>query len=74
MLNAVGIKIDARADRLQQGLVDAGKGSAPGYFDKDMMVVRRPRRLHDADDWLFNYFHSKSTTNQEHLNDPTWTR
>ena len=26
----------------------------------------------EADDWLFSYFHSKSTSNQEHLNDPTY--
>ena len=26
----------------------------------------------EADDWLFSYFHSKSTSNQEHLNDQTY--
>ena len=51
--------------------IDAGHGIRQGFFDKDIVLSFSVASYSDADEWLFNYLHSKSTTNQEHLKDPT---
>ncbi len=70
MLNQAGIKNSIVVHDYFKDFVDAGKGSRQGYYDKDMMVFFYTSSYNDADEWLFSYFHSKSTSNQEHLNDP----
>jgi peptide/nickel transport system substrate-binding protein len=72
MLNAAGIKTVLIIQDYFKDFVDAGKGSRQGYFDKDMLCFFAASQYNDPDDWLFSYFHSKSTSNQEHLNDPTY--
>jgi peptide/nickel transport system substrate-binding protein len=72
MLTAVGIKTNLVAHDYNKDFVDAGKGSRQGYFDKDLVLFGGASNYTEADDWLFSYFHSKSTSNQEHLSDPTY--
>jgi peptide/nickel transport system substrate-binding protein len=72
MLNAAGIKTTLVTHDYFKDFVDAGKGSRQGYFDKDAIAFFATSSYNDPDDWLFSYFHSKSTSNQEHLSDPTY--
>lgn len=71
-LNAVGIKTTFWVMSYQKDFVDAGKGTRQGYFDKDVVMFASAGGYSEADDWLFAYFHSKSTSNQEHLSDPVY--
>jgi ABC-type transport system substrate-binding protein len=70
MFTAIGIKSTIVNLNYNQDFVDAGKGMRQGYFDKDFIVFGNTSPYTDADDWLFSYFHSKSLSNGEHLNDP----
>jgi len=72
MLNAAGIKATIGTNDYNKDFVDAGKGSRQGYFDKDTILFGATASNTDADDWLFSYLHSKSTSNQEHLSDPDY--
>jgi peptide/nickel transport system substrate-binding protein len=72
MLNNVGLKATIGMNDYNKEFVDAGKGSRQGYFDKDTILFGAIASNTDADDWLFSYLHSKSTSNQEHLNDPAY--
>ncbi|HTE85769.1 MAG TPA: ABC transporter substrate-binding protein [Dehalococcoidia bacterium] len=71
MFTAIGIKSTIVNLNYNQDFVDAGKGMRQGYFDKDYIVFGNTSPYTDADDWLFSYFHSKSLSNGEHLNDKT---
>ena len=44
--------------------IDAGKGYRQGYFPKDTVVSAIAPVYSDADEYLFSYFQSTSTTNQ----------
>ncbi len=70
--NTNGVKSQIVNGDYNKDFVDAGKGWRQGYFDKDMVIYGAQSPYTEADDWLFSYFHSKSTSNQEHLNDPTY--
>jgi peptide/nickel transport system substrate-binding protein len=72
MLNAAGAKTVIGTNDYNKDFVDAGKGSRQGYFDKDTILFGAIGSNTDADDWLFSYLHSKSTSNQEHLSDPDY--
>jgi ABC-type transport system substrate-binding protein len=72
MLNEAGIKTSLITHDYNKDFVDAGKGSRQGYFDKDVMMFASAGSYSDADEWLYAYFHSKSTSNQERLNDPAY--
>jgi len=72
MLNQAGFKTTLVIQDYFKDFVGSGKGSRAGYFDKDMMCFFAASQYNDPDDWLFSYFHSKSTNNQEHLNDPAY--
>jgi peptide/nickel transport system substrate-binding protein len=71
MLNAVGLKTTLVTHDYNKDFVDAGKGSRQGYFDKDTLGFFAEAQFTDSDEYLFSYFHSKSTSNGEHLSDPT---
>jgi peptide/nickel transport system substrate-binding protein len=68
--NSLGIKSTIVNGDYNKDFVDSGHGWRQGYFDKDMVMFAGLASYTEADDWLFSYFHSKSTSNQEHLNDP----
>lgn len=70
MLSAVGLNTTLVSQDYNKDFVDSGKGTRQGYFPKDMIVFASSASYTEADDWLFSYFNSKSTSNQEHLNDP----
>jgi peptide/nickel transport system substrate-binding protein len=70
MLNAAGIKTTLVIQDYFKDFVGTGRGSRQGYFDKDMLCFFAAAVYNDPDEWLFSYFHSKSTSNQEHLTDP----
>jgi peptide/nickel transport system substrate-binding protein len=70
--NSNGLKSQIVNGDYNKDFVDAGKGWRQGYFDDDMVLYASQSPYTEADDWLFSYFHSKSTSNQEHLNDPTY--
>jgi peptide/nickel transport system substrate-binding protein len=70
MYNSVGIKTTLVQQDYNKDFVDSGHGSRQGFFDKDAVAYVGMAAYTEADDWLFSYLHPKSTTNQEHLNDP----
>jgi peptide/nickel transport system substrate-binding protein len=70
--NSVGVKSQIVNGDYNKDFVDAGHGWRQGYFDKDMVIFGSTSSYTEADDWLYSYFHSKSTSNQEHLNDPKY--
>jgi peptide/nickel transport system substrate-binding protein len=50
--------------------LDAGRGIKQGFYDKDAIALAAVASFTDPDEFLFSYFHSKSTSNTERLNDP----
>jgi peptide/nickel transport system substrate-binding protein len=70
--NSNGVKSQIVNGDYNKDFVDAGHGWRQGYFPPDMVIYGAQAGYSEADDWLFSYFHSKSTSNQEHLNDPTY--
>jgi len=70
MLNNVGIKTALIMHDYNKDFVDAGKGSRQGYFDRDTVGFFAEAVYSEADEYLYSYFHSKSTSNGEHLSDP----
>jgi peptide/nickel transport system substrate-binding protein len=70
MLNAAGIKTSIVVIDFEKDYIDAGKGYRQGYFPKDTVVSANAPVYSDADEYLFSYFHSTSTTNQEMIKDP----
>jgi len=69
MFSAIGIKSTIVSLDYNKDFVDSGHGMRQGYFDKDVIVFGNTSPYTEADDWLFSYFHSKSLSNGEHLND-----
>jgi peptide/nickel transport system substrate-binding protein len=70
MLNTAGIKTTIVVISFEKDYIDAGKGYRQGYFPKDTVVSANAPVYSDADEYLFSYFHSTSTTNQEMIKDP----
>jgi peptide/nickel transport system substrate-binding protein len=71
MLNAIGVKTSLVAIDYTKDYLAAGKGVRYGNFPNDMIVFGGTEGGNDADEYLFKYFGSKSTGNQERLNDST---
>jgi peptide/nickel transport system substrate-binding protein len=72
MLNAIGVKTAIVLHDYNKDFVDSGHGSRQGFFPKDLIGMFNQAPYEEADFWLFTYFHSKSSSNQEHLKDPTY--
>jgi peptide/nickel transport system substrate-binding protein len=70
MLNAVGLQTTLVSQDYNKDFVDSGKGTRQGYFPKDMIVFASSAGYTEADEFIYSYFDSQSTSNQEHLNDP----
>jgi peptide/nickel transport system substrate-binding protein len=70
MLNSAGIKTTIAVIDFEKDYIDAGKGYRQGYFPRDTVVSANAPVYSDADEYLFSYFHSTSTTNQEMIKDP----
>jgi ABC-type transport system substrate-binding protein len=69
MLGAVGVKATIIVQDYTKDFIGP-RGSRNGYFDKDTVMYVSVAPFSDPDEFLFSYFHSKSTANQEHLSDP----
>jgi peptide/nickel transport system substrate-binding protein len=70
-LKDVGVKTTQVMVDFNKDWIDSGKGIRAGYYPKDTIVFATQGSLTDADDALFGYFDSKSTSNEEHLSDAT---
>jgi peptide/nickel transport system substrate-binding protein len=71
--NSAGLKSTLVNGDFNKDFIDAGKGWRQGYFPNDFILYAGALASYtEADDWLYAYFHSKSTSNQEHLNDSTY--
>ena len=71
MLGAVGVKATIVIQDYFKDFIGP-RGSRNGFFDKDTIMYVSAAPFSDPDGWLFSYFHSKSTANQEHLKDPAY--
>jgi peptide/nickel transport system substrate-binding protein len=69
MLNQVGIKTTLVAIDYTKDYLAGGKGVRYGNFPSDMIVFGGTEGGNDADEYLFKYFGSKSTGNQERVSD-----
>lgn len=71
MLNAVGLKSVVRAIDYTNDYLAGGKGEAYGNFPKDHIVISglRAGSTADPDGRIFDYYHSRSQVNPEHLKD-----
>lgn len=72
MLQAVGLKITLVDQDYRKDFIAGGHGSRQGFFDKDLILFGGVAQYTGADEYLFNYFGSKSTSNQERLSDPDY--
>jgi peptide/nickel transport system substrate-binding protein len=71
MLNAVGVKTTLVPMDYAKDWLAAGKGARYGNFPSDMITFAGIEGANDVDDYIFNYFGTSSTSNEEHLSDTT---
>ena len=71
MLSNIGVKLTlVQQDHIKE-FNAAGKGSRSGFFPSDMVIFGSLTVYSDADEYLYAYFASKSTSPQERLSDST---
>jgi len=70
MLDAGGLKTTLVPLNSQKDYIDSGKGYRQGFYARDTLMQGASAEYVDIDEYLFSYFHSKSTSNEDHLNDP----
>jgi peptide/nickel transport system substrate-binding protein len=70
MLAQSGFKITAVQLDYQKDYIGGGKGVRYGNFDKDWIVYTGLSQYDEADEYMFNYFSSKTTAGLSRLNDP----
>jgi peptide/nickel transport system substrate-binding protein len=70
MINAIGIKTTPVPLDFAKDYIDSGKGYRQGYYPKDTVLYGNSQNFTEVDDYIFGYFDSKSTQNEEHLSDP----
>jgi ABC-type transport system substrate-binding protein len=71
MLNQVGIKTALVPMDYSKDWLASGKGARYGNFPSDMITFAGIEGANDVDDYVFNYFGSTSTSNEERLSDGT---
>jgi ABC-type transport system substrate-binding protein len=71
MLNQAGIKTALVPMDYSKDWLASGKGARYGNFPSDMITFAGIEGANDVDDYIFNYFGSTSTSNEEHLKDST---
>jgi peptide/nickel transport system substrate-binding protein len=71
MFAAIGVTIDMAPIDYNKDYVDAGKGYRQGYFPKDTFTMNSISPVTEADEILFGYFSSSSTSNPSHVSDKT---
>jgi len=71
MLTAVGFKTTSVEVDYQSVYIDGGKGIRQGFFPTDTIVYGGQQAgFTEVDEFLFSYFHSKSTQNEENVRNP----
>lgn len=70
MLTNVGVKAASVQVDYAKDYIDSGHGIRQGYYSKDMIVYGSQQPFTEVDEFLFSFFHSKSTQNEEMLKDP----
>jgi peptide/nickel transport system substrate-binding protein len=71
-LNQVGIKSTLVVVDFNKDYIAGGKGLKNGFYAPDTVLLTAQAQYTDADEFLFNFFHSKSTNANEKLNDPAY--
>jgi peptide/nickel transport system substrate-binding protein len=71
MLNQIGIKTALVPMDYSKDWLASGKGARYGNFPSDMITFAGIEGANDVDDYIFNYFGSTSTSNEERLKDST---
>ena len=70
MVNA-GFKLSTVVVNYQKDYIDSGKGIRQGFgWSKDWIVFAGQQPFTEPDEMIYNYWHSKSTQNEEQLKDP----
>jgi peptide/nickel transport system substrate-binding protein len=71
MMVAAGFKLSTVVVNYQKDYIDSGKGIRQGFgWSKDWIVFAGQQPFTEPDEMLYNYWHSKSTQNEEQLKDP----
>jgi peptide/nickel transport system substrate-binding protein len=71
-LNAAGIKSTLVVVDFNKDYIAGGKGMKNGVYAPDTVLLIGQSSYTEADEFLFNYFDSKSSARIEGLNDPTY--
>jgi peptide/nickel transport system substrate-binding protein len=71
-LNEVGVKSTLVVVDFNKDYIAGGKGMKNGFYAPDTVLLIAQSPYTDADDFLFNFFDSKSTSNNERLSDPAY--
>jgi peptide/nickel transport system substrate-binding protein len=72
MMVAAGFKLSTVVVNYQKDYIDSGKGIRQGFgWGKDWIVFAGQQPFTEPDEMIYNYWHSKSTQNEEQLKDPT---
>jgi ABC-type transport system substrate-binding protein len=70
MMVAAGFKLSTVVVNYQKDYIDSGKGIRQGFgWQKDWIVFAGQQPFTEPDEMLYNYWHSKSTQNEEQLKD-----
>jgi len=69
MIQAVGLKTTLVPLDYTSVFLNGGKGVRYGYGPNDTIVYTGMEGANDVDDYMYNYFGSKSTSNEEHVSD-----
>jgi ABC-type transport system substrate-binding protein len=71
MMVAAGFKLSTVVVDYQKDYIDSGHGIRQGYgWSKDWILFGGQQPFTEPDEMLYNYWHSKSTQNEEQLKDP----
>lgn len=70
MLQQAGFKVTAFAGDYQRDYIGGGKGVRYGNYDKDWIIYTGLSGYDEVDEYMFNYFNSKTTSGLARLKDP----
>jgi len=70
MMASAGFKITAVELDYQKDYIGGGKGIRYGNFDKDWIIWTGLSQYDETDEYMFNYFDSKTTAGLTRLSDP----
>jgi peptide/nickel transport system substrate-binding protein len=70
MLNAVGIKTSLFAYDYTKDFIAGGHGIRSGFYPANEIAIASSPGFTDADEWIFSFFASKSTTNTGNVRTP----